>query len=315
MTLDRTALARAIAENGPLTRVVIAAHAGSTPRETGTAMLVWASGQSGTIGGGTLEHEATRLARAHSAERPRLVTQPLGPALGQCCGGSVTLLLEHYVDVAEIPESGAFARPVSPDAPPDPPLALARALGVARQGTPIRAALHDGWFIEPLSEPRTQLWLYGAGHVGRAIAATLSGLPVDTTWIDTAPDRFPDTLPEGATRLVAANPAQAVAHAPSEAHHLVMTFSHALDLEVCHAVVSRRFASLGLIGSATKRARFLKRLSDLGHPPERLARLTCPIGNRALGKHPQAIAVGVVHRLLKDQAAHRSGVTNRDNVA
>jgi xanthine dehydrogenase accessory factor len=171
----------------------------------------------------------------------------------------------------------------------------------------VRTRLIDGWLVEPVAAAPLALWLYGAGHVGRAIVSVLADLPVAITWVDDATQRFPPEIPPQARRLLAADPARAVAHAPDTAHHLVLTYSHALDLALCHAILQRRFASLGLIGSATKRARFLKRLGALGYPPERLARLTCPIGDPALGKHPQAIAISVAHRLLLDAPACAQG--------
>lgn len=143
------------------------------------------------------------------------------------------------------------------------------------------------------------LWIYGAGHVGRAIAQVAAPLPeFDITLIDTSVDRFPGDLPESVAPLIAAEPARAVAHAPDTAEHLILTYSHEMDLALCHAILSRPFSAAGLIGSSTKWARFRSRLAALGHPPERIARIACPIGDPALGKHPQAIAIGVVAALL-----------------
>nr|MCE2749619.1 XdhC family protein [Rhodobacter sp.] len=85
------------------------------------------------------------------------------------------------------------------------------------------------------------------------------------------------------------------------ADHLVLTFSHALDLELCHRLLTHGFASLGLIGSQTKRARFRSRLRALGHSDPQIARIRCPIGDPALGKHPQAIAIGVAQDILHRQ--------------
>lgn len=321
MSLDRPALVQAVAANGAVVRIVVAGHAGSTPRETGTAMLVWADGQQGTIGGGALEYDATAHARRLLSDETsfvrNLLTQPLGPALGQCCGGSVTLLIERitHIELAVIPETGAYARPTT-SGQSEPPLSITRALRDTRGGHPVTATLADGWFIEPATETPVPVWIWGAGHVGRALVSTLAGLPVSVTWVDDARARFPEDIPGHADMLVAADMPRAAAHAPADAHHYVLTYSHALDLELCHAILSRPFASLGLIGSATKKARFLKRLRDLGHPPERLSRLDCPIGAPELGKQPQAIAVSAVHALLRNLAAIRSGIdTDRDNKA
>lgn len=87
--------------------------------------------------------------------------------------------------------------------------------------------------------------------------------------------------------------------------HLVVTYSHALDLALCHALLGHGFAALGLIGSASKRARFRARLAALGHAPAQIDRIDCPIGDPALGKHPQAIAIGVAAALLSTAAAAR----------
>ncbi|SLN38091.1 xanthine dehydrogenase accessory protein XdhC [Roseisalinus antarcticus] len=153
---------------------------------------------------------------------------------------------------------------------------------------------------EDLPAPeRTPLWIWGAGHVGRAIVATLAPLPHHAlTLVDTAADRFPEA-DHGETRLIAVAPERLVPHAPRDAHHLILTYSHEIDLRLCHALLSHGFASCGLIGSATKWARFRSRLAALGHSNAQILRIACPIGDPMLGKHPQAIAVGVAAALLR----------------
>jgi len=305
---DIAALRAAVAAEGAVARVVVAEAAGSAPRGPGAAMLVGAASEVGTIGGGALELEATRAARALLA-RPQpwarqLLRLPLGPALGQCCGGHVTLLIERY-DAGEVAaaarsaSAGVYARPVTGGAPPGADLAAGRARRAARAGEGGPARLEAGLMIEPVGVAALPLWLYGAGHVGRAIVRAAEDLPIAVTWIDTARDRFPAAIPAHATRLVARNPARVAGRAPADAVHLVLTYSHALDLEICHAVLSQPFAQLGLIGSASKRARFLARLRALGHTDAVLARLECPIGDRSLGKRPAAIALGVVADLVR----------------
>lgn len=302
--LDLDTLTDAIKQHGPVARVVVADIAGSVPREVGASMLVWADGQSGTIGGGTLEFEATKAARemlARGADT-QLTRHPLGPSLGQCCGGSVSLVSEIFTEAtfASLTDKQSFARRVAGEAPV--PLAIKRSEALARnQGMPAAAMLQDGWFIEPLTSGAVPLWIWGAGHVGRAMVQTLSSLTeFDITWIDTADDRFPDSIPQGVTKLTADNPAQLVRYAPTQAQHLILTYSHALDLELCHQLLSHSFAFTGLIGSKTKWARFRSRLTDLGHSAEQIARITCPIGDPSLGKQPQAIAIGVAQALLRD---------------
>lgn len=378
MGFDLDALTRAVHRHGRVTRVVIAEVAGSSPREIGAAMLVWgdetAPGQSGTIGGGALEHAAARAARAQRPARV-LSRHALGPNLGQCCGGAVTLLSERY-DAATLPrpQAGVIARPVTApaakaamdpaakaaidpaaeaavdpaaeaamdpaaeaaidpaaEAAADPaaeaamepaamPLAVRRRLALARsQGLPPAPGLVDGWMIEPLHAPARAIWVWGAGHVGRALVDVLAPLPdLAITWIDTAPERFPENPPAGVRLLPAAAPAALVAHAPPQAEHLIVTYSHALDLDLCHRLLRHGFGFAGLIGSATKWARFRSRLIGLGHAPEAVARITCPIGDPALGKHPQAIALGVGAALLardRNQAGAATGREGKDKRA
>lgn len=300
---DLDALAAGVAAHGPVARVVIAAHEGSSPREAGASMLVWPDGQSGTIGGGALEWEAATEARAllvSGGQRLRRV--PLGPALGQCCGGAVTLLTEVY-DAAHLPlaEAGVVARSVDGR---EMPLAVKRVLDRARgQGVVPSAQLVQGWFLEPVTAAARDLWIWGAGHVGRALAGVLAPLPeVRITWVDVAADRFPDAIPAGVTALPCADAARLIAHAPKDAEHLVLTYSHALDLDLCHRLLAHGFARAGVIGSATKWARFRSRLAALGHAPDAIARIDCPIGDPSLGKHPQAIAIGVAQAVLSRKA-------------
>ena len=181
------------------------------------------------------------------------------------------------------------------------PLAVKRILAAARgQGLRPSTALVQGWLVEPVAAPTRQLWIWGAGHVGRALVSVLAPLPdLAITWVDVAPDRFPLDVPPNVTMVPAADPATLADHAPTGAEHLILTFSHALDLELCHRLLRRGFRSCGLIGSATKWARFRSRLKALGHDPAAVGRIRCPIGDPALGKHPQAIAVGVAAELIR----------------
>lgn len=282
MTVDLAALKAALAKNGAVVRIVVAEARGSAPRGAGTSMLVWKGGLAGTIGGGALEWRALEVARAvlHDG-RPRVERMPLGPALGQCCGGAVTLVLERL------------------DAMPNMPW-LRRVEGAANAPPAVSFGLRSGWMYEQAETTERDVWIWGAGHVGRAIASVLAPLPeIAVTCIDT-PARMPE-LPSGATPLVAADMPRAFAHAPVAAEHLIVTYSHEIDLALCHAALRRGFGFCGLIGSQTKWARFRSRLSALGHKTDEIARITCPIGDPRLGKHPQAIAVGVVAGLISRQ--------------
>ncbi|MFN3954207.1 MAG: xanthine dehydrogenase accessory protein XdhC [Pararhodobacter sp.] len=312
MAIDRAELAAALAHHGALVRVVIAAHQGSSPREAGAAMLVWADGQEGTIGGGALEYAAARQARALLARGggPLLERVALGPGLGQCCGGAVTLVHERFsaADLEAMPETGPHARPVEPGAG-EMPLAIRRALKAARGEGVAPVLLRQGWLVEPLTPPARALWIWGAGHVGRALVQVLAPMPgFALTWVDTDAARFPAEVPAGVTLRIAADPGMLVGRAPAGAAHLVLTFSHALDLDLCHRLLHHGFGWAGVIGSGSKWARFRNRLRALGHAEAAISRIHCPIGDPALGKHPQAIAVGVAAALLKDKGR---GTQNR----
>jgi xanthine dehydrogenase accessory factor len=208
-----------------------------------------------------------------------------------------------------LPVAGVAARAL--DGRPMP-LAVARLIDRARARgeRPAAPLLVQGWLAEPVAQAARPVWVWGAGHVGRAIVGVLAPLPtLALTWVDVAPDRFPAEVPPGVTVLPAAEPGLLVPRAPREAEHLILTYSHALDLDLCHRLLGHGFAACGLIGSGTKWARFRGRLMALGHPPGQIARIRCPIGDPALGKHPQAIAVGVAADLLRapTAAAAREG--------
>lgn len=304
MGFDLGALRAAVARHGRVARVVVAEVAGSAPREVGTSMLVWSEGgrtcQSGTIGGGALELTASEAALT----REGVSRHPLGPSLGQCCGGSVTLFTEIY-DAAAV--DALDGQDVVARGPGEMPLAVKRLLDRARaRGERPEAQFLQGWMVEPVAAPDRELWIWGAGHVGRALVGVLAPLPsLALTWVDTGPERFPAEVPEGVTVLPAAEPARLVPHAPQEAWHLVLTYSHELDLGLCHALLGHGFRFAGLIGSETKWARFRSRLAALGHADAQIARICCPIGHKAFGRDPQAIAIGVAAQLLGDKTGDR----------
>ncbi|WP_374764771.1 xanthine dehydrogenase accessory protein XdhC [Yunchengibacter salinarum] len=291
---------------------------GSAPREAGTAMLVTQGGVSGTIGGGNLEHQAIAQARKLLTGDSRFAVQDyaLGPLLAQCCGGHVTLALERLgpadrdwlaahgdgraggvaLDLATGKRSLTTDTPVAPlllddtGAPLTPP---ARARTASR-------------FLMPLSAGRTPLFIFGAGHVGRAVAKLVADLPFATRWADSRADEFPNPPPPGLRPVVTDAPETLVETAPEGAFYLVFTHSHTLDYTLTRAILARGDSGYcGLIGSATKRARFVKRLVDEdGLDATALDRLTCPIGLQAVpGKAPEAIAVGVAGELLAVRGA------------
>ncbi|NMM86431.1 xanthine dehydrogenase accessory protein XdhC [Rhodococcus sp. SRB_17] len=240
---------------------------GSVPRGAGTRMLVGASDLAGTIGGGHLELQAIAQARALLAGQgrpPLSVHYPLGPALGQCCGGAVTL---------------GFA--------------------------PLDAAALVAW---PLVPPRFRLQLYGAGHVGRAIVRALAPLHCVVDWIDEREDEFPASFdglggpwPAHIRRLCVDEVEAEVATAPPGAYYLVLTHQHDLDLRISEAILRRGdFGFFGLIGSKTKRNRFVHRFEQRGIDLAAIARMACPIGIDGIsGKEPEVIAVAVAAQLVR----------------
>ena len=307
---DWTELARAALRKGPAALVTILAVEGSAPRGPGARMVVTGTGLKGTIGGGALEHQAAAQARAILALAPgswRVQDYPLGPLLGQCCGGRVRLLVEHLDGVPE--GDGAFEVTLServerrllpgesrgPDSCAgilDP--GLRRGTMNARGPLPTAGAR----FVEPVEADSLPVLLFGAGHVGRAIAARADGLPLDIGWYDGRPEaaESPGVVLADEEEMVAC-----AASAPEEAAILVLTHSHALDYRLVAAALGSRARFVGLIGSQTKRARFLSRLAAEGVDG---ARLTCPIGLAGLkGREPEVIAIAALAQLLLLRAA------------
>jgi xanthine dehydrogenase accessory factor len=249
----------------------------------------------GTIGGGALEWEAmaeaqAALARGRGPIERRMLA--LGPQLGQCCGGRVEWTLEIF-DARDVDELERLAQ--------------AEALGpfatrnvVDAEGR-LRREAADGAGDERFGEARTPVWLFGAGHVGRALVLALAPLPFRVRWIDSRAEAFPRFAPAEVERVEAADPVSEIDAAPDGAFVVVMTHSHPLDLAlVARALGQGRFGYVGLIGSATKRARFTSQMRAAGIAEAALERLVCPIGVPGiLGKEPAVIAAGVAAQLLQ----------------
>ena len=172
----------------------------------------------------------------------------------------------------------------------------------------------DGAILERFHDPRRPVWLFGAGHVGRALMLALAPLPFDVTWVDERAGAFPAAVPVNVRSLHSTDPAGEVARAPDGALIVVMTHSHTRDLAVVHAALAAgRFGYVGLIGSASKRARFTRRLREAGVAQARVAELVCPIGLPTIAsKHPASIAAGVAVQLLeRDEALATSAAPVR----
>lgn len=241
--------------------IEIIATRGSAPRDAGTVMMVTVDSFLGTIGGGALEYQAINFAREMIAKGipDETLSYALGPNLGQCCGGSVKL---------------RFTREE-------------RAMGMKSFN------VHQ---IESHQPHPAFLWLWGAGHVGRAVVAAAHPQAFKITWVDDALNRFPTQIRSDVQALPAADMPLLATRAPTYAHHLIFTYSHDIDLALCAALLKRGAASIGLIGSDTKWTRFSRRISEMGLDP---SPIICPIGDKSLGKEPRQIASGAIAGLLQ----------------
>ncbi len=256
----------------PAVLVRVEASEGSVPRETGAWMAVFKNTLVGTIGGGRLEFDAQAQAHAlleagPGSARTSLVRFALGPSLGQCCGGVVTLAFEP-ISAADAP---ALRHRLQPNLPP--------------------------------------VAIFGGGHVGHALVQVLAGLPFAVSWIDSRDGVFPADLPLNVGCEHSEPVQSAVRTLAPQSRVLIMSFSHAEDLDVLIACLQRQreradLPYIGLIGSKTKWATFRHRLEARGFTPDELVQVTSPIGLSGItGKEPGVIAVAVAAQLLLQQDA------------
>ena len=260
---------------GTADAVLVTVHAtrGSVPREVGAWMAVFSCDAVGTVGGGRLELDALALAREHLAagqvQGEAVVRYPLGPALGQCCGGEVHLRYE-WLNASSL---------------------------ATLQGT--------------LESLRTPVALFGGGHVGQALINVLSSLPMNLAWFDSRDEIFPSQLPAHVQAEHSEPVHAAVAGLAPGTQVLIMSFSHAEDLDIVAACLARQrqrgdLPYVGLIGSKTKWASFRPRLMQRGFQEAELAHVTCPIGIPGIcDKRPEIIAVAVAAQLLQGLDAQR----------
>ena len=270
----------------------------------------------GTIGGGALEWGALAEAQALLARRdgPAVtrLDRALGPDLGQCCGGRVLLTIERFgvgdrgsiAPLAEAEQNGVLTTigTVGNDGRLMRRAADTRSSGSAYDVQP------DGRVIERFGEEPTAFYLFGAGHVGRALVTALAPLPFAVTWMDTRPGAIPEIFPPNVTAIHDGDPVELLARAPDGAFVAVMTHSHALDLDlVIAALQAKRFGYVGLIGSATKRARFTSAMQKMGMGADVVDKLVCPIGLTTIkDKAPAAIAASVAAQVLMAREAASS---------
>ncbi|MDB5454377.1 MAG: Xanthine dehydrogenase accessory protein XdhC, partial [Caulobacteraceae bacterium] len=241
--------------------------------------------------------------------RHALQDYPLGPLLGQCCGGHVRLLVER-LDAASLPWLDDAARACAAGAPFRLQARFAEG-AIQRSVQPASADVPSDSPRTPLAEVRSlaeaitpkrpRLVIFGAGHVGQAVARAFAPLPFHLDWLASREDLRPEAGGTQATIMDEDELQACVEAAPPDAFFAIFTHSHDLDYRLTRAVLARGdFRYLGLIGSATKRVRFERRLRDDGVTDADLARLTCPIGIPALkSKAPAVIAVSLAAELLQ----------------
>jgi len=315
--------------------ITVAQAEGSTPRSAGTRMVVCENEIQGTIGGGHLEYRAIAMARELllTGDGAYLRWFALGPELGQCCGGSATLLFQpvaqpDWVDnllhlrdqnqacvlvtavsaneasgtivLTQDEVHGSVREPVGSEIIRE----ARRILKEGRGELVLRTDAGPDGDVELLFQrfsPSTfHVALFGAGHVGRALAPILGTLSCRVTWIDGRPDQFPATVAANVTIRFDDAPEYAVRDMGPDTYYLVMTHSHALDLAICGEVLKRDFRYLGVIGSRTKRKKFELRLLHQGFEPDVVARITCPIGVPGIAsKHPAEIAIATTAQILQ----------------
>ncbi|KQO22130.1 xanthine dehydrogenase [Acidovorax sp. Leaf76] len=252
----------------PACLVRVESTQGSVPREPGAWMAVFADGFVGTIGGGHLEHQAMAEARRRLAGVPSPPGDgPMRFALGPALGQCCGGVVHLAFELLTAGDAPTLAERLAPR-------------------------------LHPVA-------LFGGGHVGHALARVLAPLPFALTWIDSRDGIFPQPAPDGVA-CEHSDPVQmAVPGLAPGTRVLIMSFSHAEDLDVVAACLRRQrerqdLPFIGLIGSKTKWATFSNRLHGRGFAPEELAQVTCPIGVPGIGgKEPEVIAVAVAAQLLQ----------------
>ncbi|MFM8701226.1 MAG: xanthine dehydrogenase accessory protein XdhC, partial [Hyphomicrobiales bacterium] len=295
---------------GRVALVTIVSTRGSAPREPGARMIVRPDGSfTGTIGGGKLEYQIISETRMKlAAELPvwSLRHYALGPEFGQCCGGQVTVLIEVF----ETPDLGwifqfeatEFAYGFRCEAYLKGQAYLPRRIrqsGIFYSALPVLRK--EDMIIENFYCIPRFLILFGAGHVGRALVMALAALPFRVIWVDQRADAFPSLLPANVFSKVTDDYHGELARAPERSYVLVMTHSHSLDLGIItSALTMDKFDFVGLIGSETKRARFINRMKAANVSQDQIAKLVCPIGVPGIrGKQPAVIAASVAAQLLQ----------------
>jgi len=322
--------------------VTVAGIRGSAPREIGAKMIVTATETIGTIGGGQLEYQSTRIA-VGMLDDPytTLRSFPLGTSMGQCCGGVVEILFEPVPDgmpswLRDLSalhgqrEPAVIATRMSRSKPAKLVVTASEVFGgdasaaellmvskarrlLAGQPGTVRDVQE---LYEAVVAPDFNIAVFGAGHVGTAVVNALAVLDCNIRWVDSRRKMF-RKVPPNVRAIETPDPALEVAAMPRHSFYLVMTHSHAMDFEICDRILRRHDARYcGLIGSLSKRRRFEKRYRQQGMTEDTIDQLVCPIGVDGIhGKKPAEIAVAAAAELLtiRERAAVRA-IEYPDNV-
>jgi len=313
------AVLAAVERGETVVRVLVATLRGSAPQAPGACMIVGRDSLIGTVGGGHLEWQALQRARELLDAGPAAVLERriLGIELGQCCGGVVELWLERWTP-GEAPllqrliadssdgllvtqlQEGHVTRYLQKHFMSDASTAETPTSKPGDSGVRLEKFADSLRLIERLTHPLPSVWLFGAGHVGQALATIMDSLPFATTWLDAREGVFPPD-PPARLQIRHQDPVSAVAFAPAGARYVILTHDHALDYRLVRHILDRGDAAfIGLIGSDSKAARFRSRLAHDGYSPQQVRRLTCPIGVAGIhSKLPAAIAVAVAAQLLQ----------------
>lgn len=238
---------------------------GSTPRDSGTKMVVSVDASFDTIGGGHLEYKATQIAQQLIRDGQggqKIEHFPLSAKLGQCCGGSTSVLFETFINT------------------------------------------------------NINVVMFGAGHVGHAIAPMLAGLPINLHWVDERSDLFPTTSARNTKHIVSDVPSDEVATMPTNSYYIILTHNHQRDFDITSAILKRGDASyIGLIGSDTKWKRFKQRFSHRGFSEQQIGSITCPVGlSNVPGKLPMEVAVSIVGEVISLYQQHQEPTRHKQGV-
>jgi len=230
------------------------------------SLAVSTSKQYGTIGGGELEYqvikESNNLLNNLDCNQ-KIIELPLGPTLGQCCGGFVKIQLSKFKNGKNL------------------------------------LLKHD--LKEQIINQNQNLYIFGAGHVANALLSKLDGVGFNIFVIDSRENFISKINADYVFPILSKEHNVIIKNTPSKSYYLIMTHSHQLDLTICDLLLKKNdYEFIGLIGSKTKKIRFTKRLMEIGYDQKSINNIECPIGiNSIKGKEPDVIAISIIARLLE----------------